>query len=93
MHIEGNDSIEMDDIMPVITVRNLPEETHRALKVRAAQHGRSTEAEIREILKEAVQAGAPLKIGSELAAFGRRFGGLDLDTRRDPAPPEPATFE
>jgi len=36
--------------MPAITVRNLSEETHRALKVRAAQHGRSTEAEIREIL-------------------------------------------
>ena len=32
--------------MSVVTVRNLPEETHRALKLRAAQHGRSTEAEI-----------------------------------------------
>lgn len=30
--------------MAVVTVRNLPEETHRALRVRAAQHGRSTEA-------------------------------------------------
>ena len=41
--------------MSVITVRNLPAETHRALKVRAAQHGRSTEAEIREILENAVR--------------------------------------
>lgn len=32
--------------MPVVTVRNLSEETHRALKLRAAQHGRSIEAEI-----------------------------------------------
>ncbi len=28
--------------MAVVTVRNLPEETHRALKLRAAQHGHST---------------------------------------------------
>ena len=44
--------------MSVVTVRNLPEETHRALKLRAAQHGRSTEAEIREILEGAVLWGA-----------------------------------
>ncbi|WP_396441140.1 FitA-like ribbon-helix-helix domain-containing protein [Limnohabitans sp.] len=32
-----------------VTVRNLPEVTHRAHKLRAAQHGRSKEAEIRLI--------------------------------------------
>jgi antitoxin FitA len=79
--------------MPVVTVRNLPEATHRALKLRAAQHGRSTEAEIRQILEEAVQPAGRLKIGSELAAFGQHYGGLDLDTARDPAPPEPTSFE
>jgi plasmid stability protein len=78
--------------MSVVTVRNLPEETHRALKVRAAEHGRSTEAEIREILEAAVRPQGRVKIGSELAAFGQRFGGLDLDTTRDPAPTEPASF-
>jgi len=61
--------------MSVVTVRNLPEETHRALKLRAAQHGRSTEAEIREILEEAVRPRTRVKIGSELAAFGQSFGG------------------
>ena len=79
--------------MSVVTVRNLPEETHRALKMRAARHGRSTEAEIREILEEAVRPHTRVRIGSELAAFGQRFGGLDLDTTRDPAPTEPAAFE
>jgi len=79
--------------MPVVTVRNLPEEIHRALKVRAAQHGRSTEAEIREILEEAVRPKARVKIGSELAAFGQSFGGLDLDITRDQSTVEPATFE
>ena len=29
--------------MSVVTVRNLPEETHRALKLRAAQHGQYLE--------------------------------------------------
>jgi antitoxin FitA len=79
--------------MSVVTVRNLPEETHRALKVRAAQHGRSTEAEIREILEEAVHPKARVKFGSALAAFRERFGGIDLEITRDPTPAEPATFE
>lgn len=79
--------------MPDVSVRNLPEETHRALKLRAAAHGRSTEAEIRAILEDAVRPKSRVKIGSELAAFGRRFGGLDLDVCRDMAPPEPAEFE
>lgn len=79
--------------MAAITIRNIREETHRALKLRAAQHGRSTEAEIREILEAAVRPENRLKIGSELAAFGQRFGGIDLDLVRDEAGAEPATFE
>lgn len=79
--------------MTALTVRNLPAEIHRALKLRAARHGRSTEAEIRNILEEAVRPRTRVKIGSELAAFGRRFGGLDLRTARDRMPTEPATFE
>jgi len=79
--------------MPAVTVRNLSDETHRALKVRAAQHGRSTEAEIREILDETVRPKQRVKLGSELAAFGRRFGGIDLAVDRDQAPTEPAEFE
>jgi len=79
--------------MPVVTVRNLPEETHRALKLRAARHGRSTEAEIREILEQAVRPKTRLKIGTELAAFGQQLGGLELDISRDQTPTEPAEFE
>ena len=79
--------------MSVVTVRNLPEETHRALRMRAAEHGRSTEAEIREILEEAVRPKTRVKIGAALAAFGDRFGGLEFVTTRDPRPTEPAEFE
>ena len=53
--------------MAVLTVRNLPDEVHRALRVRAAQHGRSTEAEVRALLEEAVKPQGRLKLGSLLA--------------------------
>ena len=35
--------------MAILTVRNLPDEVHRALRLRAAQHRRSTEAEMRVV--------------------------------------------
>jgi len=73
--------------MAVVTVRDLPEETNRALRLRAAKHGRSTAAEIRAILEEALRPEGRVKIGSALAAFGQRFGGLDLDVTRDECSP------
>jgi plasmid stability protein len=79
--------------MPAVTVRNLPKEVHRALKLRAARNARSTEAEIRVILQEAVSPRKRINIGSELAAFGKRFGGIDLDIHRDQTPTKPAVFE
>ena len=77
--------------MAAMTVRNLPEATHRALKLRAAQNGRSTEAEIRNILETAVQPRVGL--GSALAAIGRSVGGVALDLRRKRSPVKPARFE
>ena len=77
--------------MSSVTVRNLPDATHRALKLRAAQHGRSTEAEIRYILDDAV---APkVGLGSALAEIGRNLGGLDLKLNRDIRAVKPASFE
>ena len=58
--------------MAILTVRNLPAEVHRALRVRAAQHGRSTEAEVRDILESAVKPEGRVKLGSLLAEIGRR---------------------
>lgn len=79
--------------MPAITVRNLPEDTHRALKQRATEHGRSMAAEVRAILEDAVRPPNRVLIGSRLAAFGRRFGGLELDSGRDASETEPVSFE
>jgi plasmid stability protein len=72
--------------MAAVTIRNLSAETHRALKRRASRHGRSTEAEIREILDQAVRPQQRIKLGSELAAVGRKFGGADLAVERDKTP-------
>ena len=77
--------------MSSVTVRNLPEATHRALKQRAAQHGRSTEAEIRHILEAAVRPGKG--IGSALAVVGRSVGGVALKIERDRTPVVPASFK
>ena len=84
--------------MPAVTIRNLSEETHRALKVRAAHHGRSTEAEMREILGAAVRLAGRVKLGSLLAAIGREAGLTDkeveaLQQLRDKTPAEPVSFE
>ena len=70
--------------MPSVTVRNLPDATRRALKRRAAQHGRSTEAEIRAILEDTVAT--KIEFGSALAEIGRRLGGVELDLKRDRRP-------
>ncbi|WP_234190481.1 plasmid stabilization protein [Shinella sp. NM-101] len=80
--------------MPAVTIRNLSEATHRALKVRAAHHGRSTEAEMREILGSAIRPQARLRPGSAPAERSRRLGltsgdaaGLDETQARVPAEP------
>ena len=79
--------------MAAVTVRNLPDAVHRALKVRAATHGHSTEAEIREILEAAVRSGERLKLGSALVAIGQEFGGIDLEIERDKTPTPVVGFE
>ena len=80
-------------IMASITIRNLPDEVHRAIRVRAAQHGRSTEAEVREILAQTVHSGGRLRLGTELRRYAEQFGGAELEIHRNTAPIEPASFE
>ena len=82
--------------MATVTVRNLPDETHRALKRRAAKHGRSTEAEIRMILNQTaaeVELSPSEGLGTALAELGKRFGGIELDVERDRSPPRFIDFE
>ncbi|MBB6252601.1 FitA-like ribbon-helix-helix domain-containing protein [Nitrospirillum iridis] len=84
--------------MASITVRNVPDEVHRALRVRAAQHGRSAEAEIRDILERAVKPQKRLLLGDALAELSREAGLSNddfaiFDEVRDRTPAEPMTFE
>lgn len=84
--------------MSAITIRSLSEVAHRALKVRAAQHGRSAEAEMRSILEAAVCPANRLRIGSALSALCRKAGLTNadfeaLEQARDRTPAVPMSFE
>lgn len=84
--------------MAILTVRNVPDDVHRALRQRAAQHGRSTEAEVREILAAVVKPQQRVLLGDALAALGRRVGltAADVDAleqARDRTPAKPLGFE
>lgn len=72
--------------MPSLTIRNLSEETHRALKARALAAGRSTEAEVRLILDKAALPPQRVRLGSLLSAVGQEVGGVDLDIERESEP-------
>ena len=84
--------------MAMLTVRNLSDEVHRALRVRAAMHGRSTEAEVRFILENAVKPQGRVKLGSLLAGIGRRAMLTDdefavFEQMREKTPAQPVSFE
>lgn len=79
--------------MSAITVRNLSDDTHRALRRRAAERGRSTEAEIRAILDDIARPKDRVKMGDALIDLFRPLGGVDLDITRDRTPVEPLNFE
>jgi plasmid stability protein len=84
--------------MAMLTVRNLPDDVHRALRVRAAQHGRSTEAEVREILAGAVKPEKRARMGEALNALGRKIGLANEDVEalqkaRHKKPAEPLSLE
>ena len=83
--------------MHAVTIRNLPDATHRALKQQAMLHGKSTEAEIRAILEEAVRPKEEeVGLGTLLHEFAMQFGGLEIDLEavRAMTPSEPpVSFE
>ena len=84
--------------MAMLTVRNLPDDVHRALRVQAAQHGRSTEAYVREIMALAVKPEKRVRLGDALADLSRQVGLTNEDFEifqqvRDQIPAEPMRFE
>lgn len=84
--------------MAMLTVRNLPDAVHRALRARAAQHGRSMEAEVRAILESAMAPEGRVKLGSLLAGVGRQARLTEeefavFEQVRDKSPARPVSFE
>ena len=83
--------------MAAVTIRNLSDETHRALKVRATQHNRSAEAEMRAILEAAVRPERRLRLGTALSRISRKIGLTNADIEAientsDVHPAEPMRF-
>lgn len=84
--------------MAMLTIRNLTDEVHRALRVRAAQRGHSMEAEVREILEAAVNPQGRVKLGTLLADMGKRARlsdeeFADFEQVRNKKPSSPVSFE
>ena len=83
--------------MAMLTVRNVPDEVHRALRVRAALRGRSTEAEVRAILEETVLPEGRAALGTLLTAVDRRAGLMDDEfaefAQRDTTPAGPIDLQ
>jgi len=65
--------------MAAVTIRNLSDEAHRALKLRAAQHNRSAEAEVRAILEAALRPKGRLRLGTALSEMSRKIGLTNAD--------------
>ncbi|MGH7076824.1 MAG: FitA-like ribbon-helix-helix domain-containing protein [Acetobacteraceae bacterium] len=72
--------------MAILTIRNVKADLKERLRVRAARHGRSMEAELRQILETTLaepEEPAPPNLAE---AIRRRFaplGGVDLDLPQD----------
>lgn len=78
------------DTMATMTIRNIPDDVYRAIRVRAALNDRSTEAEVRAVLEELVQPLNGADLAKSLHDFGRDMGLADddlQDFKRDKSPP------
>lgn len=65
--------------MATLTIRQLDDRVRARLRERAAAHGRSMEAEVREILREAVDDHEDRSLASVFERFRSRTGGVELD--------------
>jgi plasmid stability protein len=79
--------------MPQIVVRQIPDEVHRALKARASEHGRSAEAEVRDILSRAVMPDTRRKAGDLMCQVWEGVNTDQIVFERDQTPHEPMSFE
>lgn len=80
--------------MASITIRSLDDEVKRRLRVRAAEHGRSMEEEVREILRQVVGQEKPAHdLAAAIRARVAPLGGVDLDLPQREAMREQPAFD
>ena len=80
--------------MASITIRNLDERLKTRLRIRAVEHGRSMEEEVRQILRQVIGLPAEYRNLGEL--IHRRFaaiGGVELELPDRVPMPEPPSFD
>ncbi|GAA1841254.1 hypothetical protein GCM10009836_20730 [Pseudonocardia ailaonensis] len=81
--------------MATLTVRGLAADLHALLRIRAARHGRSMEAEVRAILEEQLRAPEPAATGwgSRVHARFADIAGDDVEFARAPDRPRAADLD
>lgn len=73
--------------MATLTIRDIDDQLKARLRIRAAEHGRSMEAEVRAILHDTLTRTAPDRLGSRVHLRFATIGDVDLDLPdRDEAP-------
>lgn len=76
-----------------MTIRNIPEPIHNALRERATLNRRSIEAEVRTILTHSIMVAEAGGFGQQLRARFADCEGDELDLKRDKTPGEAAKFD
>jgi plasmid stability protein len=82
--------------MATLTIRNLDPTVKERLRVRAAQHGHSMEAEARRILQRALakqDVGGSMNLAERIHARFAALGGVELELPPREPGREPPTFE
>lgn len=77
--------------MAAVSIRNLDDGVKERLRIRAAEHGRSMESEVRAILEDAVKD--PIQSAGLMQTLLDRFsgiGGVELDVPARSNPPRAA---
>jgi plasmid stability protein len=77
-----------------MSIRNIDERVMELLRIRAARHGRSTEAEVRAILVDAVrEPNEGPNLGQAIMARFGELGGVELEVPPRTGAPRAAEFD
>lgn len=73
--------------MSTMTIRNIDDDLKARLRVRAAENGRSMEAEVRQILRDAItRSGNEKGLGTLIHEHFATIGGVELDILKPDSP-------